>query len=396
MNITNVKAELAGVLHGTTVNQITDINGVFRRAASRLLLDIDPQETKRVVDLSPLFNGVYDYNCPTDLKGNKVIDIRPQINRANQDVLLQRYGQEFDINKPLNWSSFTMGFNQAIKTLRINNQSLPAGNVINTINSVNTNGTFTGTVLNIRNNNINFVNTASVAFDLPASSGAYIENSTQGAVDLSDLVNQATQFVYVYLPSPTVVTSITFRWGSDSSNYYTQSVSVNQQGNAFQQGWNLLAFDWSTAGTFASPDPTSITYIDFIFTTDGTAVTGCAINYLVSRISNIWEIVYYSKFLFRDVITGAFQEEVTDDSNLINLDTESYNLFFNRVAVYCAQQAQGVSATQFDYKFFDTEYQQGVARYMALYKSEVQKPSTQYYQPNRPGYNQFLGARFTR
>jgi hypothetical protein len=95
--------------------------------------------------------------------------------------------------------------------------------------------------------------------------------------------------------------------------------------------------------------------------------------------------------LFRDSTTGAFQETVTDDSNLINLATESYNLLFNLVAYYAVQQQQGLDSTFFDGSFFLNEYNQGVQRYKAQFKSEVQKPQTTYYaQPNK-SYGRFIG-----
>ena len=45
-SINSASQELQGLLHGTTLNQIEDIYGVYRRAGSQLLLDLDPQETK--------------------------------------------------------------------------------------------------------------------------------------------------------------------------------------------------------------------------------------------------------------------------------------------------------------------------------------------------------------
>lgn len=45
-NILDLKNDLEGVLHGTTNNQIQNLDGVINRAARQLLLDLDPQETK--------------------------------------------------------------------------------------------------------------------------------------------------------------------------------------------------------------------------------------------------------------------------------------------------------------------------------------------------------------
>ena len=45
VQISDVENELQGILHGTTLNQITDLYGVFNRAARRVIGDVDPQET---------------------------------------------------------------------------------------------------------------------------------------------------------------------------------------------------------------------------------------------------------------------------------------------------------------------------------------------------------------
>ena len=80
------------------------------------------------------------------------------------------------------------------------------------------------------------------------------------------------------------------------------------------------------------------------------------INLVECILGTILEYEYYSKYLFRDAVTGAFQETVTDDSNLINLDTESYNLLFNLTTFLAVQQQQGLDAMFYDGNFFGQAY----------------------------------------
>ena len=91
------------MLHGTTLNQIQDIYGVFYRAARQVLADIDPQETICIETTNPIFSGVWDYPVPVDLKGNKIIDIAPQINRLPSQIANQSYNQQFDTTKYPSW-----------------------------------------------------------------------------------------------------------------------------------------------------------------------------------------------------------------------------------------------------------------------------------------------------
>ena len=77
-NVQNLEARLTRWLHGTTLDQVTNPYDLIYESGEMVLLDIDPQETKVTTQI-PLFNSVYDYPCPTDLKGNAEIDISPQV-----------------------------------------------------------------------------------------------------------------------------------------------------------------------------------------------------------------------------------------------------------------------------------------------------------------------------
>src|SRR3990167_8147776 len=101
--ISNVKDDLIGIVHSTTLNKITNFNSVLQRAARNLLSRIDPADTKRITQITnALYDDIYDYSAPSDLKGNKIVDIRPQINRATSDSMSQRFGKSFDLLKRLN------------------------------------------------------------------------------------------------------------------------------------------------------------------------------------------------------------------------------------------------------------------------------------------------------
>lgn len=365
------------------------------RSARKLLLDVDPQETKRTVEfVNPIYNGVFDYPIAADVKGNKIIDIFPQVQRLPYDIWLQAYNQAFDVGKQNIFTSqnmFTMNFDTGIKTLRINAPYLNPPVIINQIEAIATNGTWAvgGTASNLSVNNTNFAQGAgSLQFDVTVGTG-YLENSDMTAVNLEDVENQSSLFVWVYVPTGSNLTSVNLRWVSASGAYWSSTVTQNQQGVAFVNGWNLCEFVWSSASTTGSPDSTAIDYARISLAMTGTN-TGCLVNGLDSVLGTVLSYSYYSKYLFRDAITGAFQETVTDDSNLINLDTESYNLLFNLVAFYAVQQQQGVDST-YDASFFKKEYDDALVRYKSMYKSELQKPQSNYYSMPYKGYGGFLG-----
>lgn len=396
-SITTMSADLQGMLHGTTLNQITNLYGVYNRAARQVLLDVDPMETKRIVPLAnQIFYQVYDYTAPTDLKGDKIIDIRPQIIRYPRDIYTQSYNQAFDVTKNWTWNNqFTINFNTSLKTLRINSPFLPQGTVINQANEVTGQGTWGvgGGASGIETNNINFIEWGgSLQFDLDAGQATgYIENSTFQSVNLEDQLNQGVEFLYVFMPTGSAITNVELRWGSSAADYYAKSVTTDYSGTSFQNGWNQLGFPWVSATTTGTPDPSDITYLRLTFTYNSTLQTNVLVNSFTSQMGTILDIEYYSKCMFRDGTTGAYKETVTADTDLVNLDTDTYNLLLWQVCVQASQQQQGVNAIQFDGQYFEKKYKETKDRYMALYKSELQKPQSVWYRKPNPSYTQYFG-----
>ena len=139
--ISDVENEMIGMLHGTTLNQIQDIFGMFNRAGRRVVGLVDPQETKVLAQFGSVFQGVFDYPCPVDLKGNRVIDFYPQANRQVTDNYGQQYNKDFDLWKNYtDYTSFTPRYNAGLRTLRINAVNLIPGVQINDAAATNDNG----------------------------------------------------------------------------------------------------------------------------------------------------------------------------------------------------------------------------------------------------------------
>ncbi len=395
--VQDLETDLQGVIHGTTLNQVQNLQGIVNRAARQLLLDIDPQETKRLQQLPQVFEQVYLYACPTDLKGQKIFDIKPQTPRQSYDVYPQAYSQEFSLGTNLSLQNmFNVDFNTGIKTLQINSNFLTAPIVINTASDTDSNGTWTagGGATGLVDNNTNYIaNGGSLQFNLSAGqSTGYLENSTMNSVDLSGQVNQSTLFLWVYLPAASSITNVKLRWGSSATAYYEVTATQAQNNTAFVNGWNLIPFTWNGASVTGSPSSSAITYLRVTWTYDSTLQTAVGLNLIESTIGTILVVGYYSKYLFRNV-AGTWIEKTTDPSDSINLDVESYNLLFNLVAYLTTQQLQGLDAQFGDASFFLGAYNQGVARYKSMYKSEVQLPQSSYYTPPQPSYSKYLNGR---
>lgn len=393
-NIQSAEARLTRWLHGTTLDQVTNPFDLFYEAGQQVLLDIDPQETKVITQI-PIFNSVYDYPSFADLKGNAAIDIFPQVNRQWQDYYSQQFNQDFDISKiTALQDSFTVLFNSATKSLRINSPTLTAPTSVNQASAVSNNGTWTAdgiVATGLTANNTNFQsNGGALQFNLTSGTG-FLSNSTSGMVSLSSMLNQGSMFAYVYLPTGSQFTSVAMAWGSSSSNYYSVTATTNQLGVAFVNGWNLIQFPWLGAIVTGTPNSASITYLKVSFTTTATQ-TGVLLNNIFMGMPLLCNVEYYSKYIFRDGSTGAFKEIPTQTSDIVNLDTETYGTFLYQCGLILAQQQQGVDALFYDANYFSTRYDEAIERYKALYKSEKQITQAIYYYMPKNNYNTTINS----
>lgn len=398
--ISDLDQEFEGMFHGTSLNQIQNKYGAYNRGARRLLGDVDPQETTIVSQFGKMYDGVYDYPLAIDVKGNKIIDLFPQANRLPQDRFSQTYNQAFDRFKGVSLvPDFTPRYANGNRTIRINATGLNTGIQINNANAYNSNGTW------IAGANVNTVGTnnqyytdnssGSVSFNL-AQTGtpgtvAIISNSTMSPVDLTNHYNNADEFFNIYLPNAAGITSVSFQIGSSPANYYqSPPMTVDQMNNSFQNGWNYLKSALSSFTQTGTPVLTAINYLQVSITYDGTLQTQVLLNQFWSRLGVIFNQEYYSKFLFRDAITGVFKEKATSDTDYVNLDTDGVNGLLYAVFGAMVQQVQGADALYYDANDAEQGYAAWLIGYKQKYRSQTQKPQTSYYRQPRASYRRFF------
>lgn len=382
ITIADIKTRVASKIHGTSVNKIQDFYGLCHEAAGNLISKVDLKETIRISQITnALYDNVYDYVAPSDLKDEAILDIRPQSNRTLADNSFNASGYEFDRNKTN--GSYTVRNNSGVKTLRIS-KDLTAGILLNDLNSLTTNGTWAATA-NAQNLAVDSLNkitgSASLKFDISAGgTSGYIENSTMTAVDMSTIVNTGALFAWVFVSSATVVTSVNLRWGSSSSDYMSSTVTATQDNTALVTGWNLLRFDWAGSTETGTVDATAINYARVTLNYSGTAVSVCRVDNIIGILGSIFDIEYLSKYLFKNT-SGTWIEKPTDDTDIVNLDTTSYPLFIYELAELCGQEIAGKDSS-FDLNYIITKKKETWDTYTASNKSERQKQRTTYYKRN--------------
>lgn len=374
--IANLKDDLTRTLHGSSLRKLSDVLGIIKQAGRDVLQDVDVAETKRESQITnAIYDKVYDYQLPSDLKSNKIIDIFPQSGRGVHDSSRQSYAQYFEKNKEND--TFYIKYDTGAKTLRYT-KALTAGTTIASMNSI-TDWNIGGDINNLSKDTLQYISGgASLKFDLNGTgTSGYLENTSLTAQDLSDYEDEGAFFLWVYMPDASAISSVELRWGSDASNYWYNTVTAKQDGNPFSNGWNLLNFEWDGATQVGSPDSSDIDTVRITASYDGTAETDLRIDNLVYRKGEIFNISYYSKHLFAST-AGAFKESPTLDTDTVNLDTDSYNLLLSKTAEIAAQELQGEDSA-FDLSYFKGEYERKKAQYKKTNKSEAQKPKQKYY-----------------
>ena len=106
---------------------------------------------------------------------------------------------------------------------------------------------------------------ASLNFDITVAQSAnnkvILSNSTLNAQDLSDYEDISSFLLDVYIPSATYTSSFTLYWGSDSTNYWSATVTTDINGGAWATGWNTVKVNWADATKTLSPDASATDYI---------------------------------------------------------------------------------------------------------------------------------------
>lgn len=353
ITLSQLKNDIIPKLKGTSIREIGDIYGIASSAANRMLARIDTEETRRTVTMTtPFYDNVNDYALVTDYK--RMIDLRPQVNRQGQPGLShfsQTGPRQF--SERLDPNSLSIRWNNMVRTLRC--QKLPTGNVItmDTFDTATSNGSWSANTdaSGLYTEVLNYVEgNGALGFNLSGSTGAaYLLNSTSSATDLSAYLYEDSSNLFFWIPVgySSRFTSFKLLRGSSASAYKEVTITTKADGTAFSDGWNQLRFDWNGASTTGSPDDTKNTYRKFtIAYSIGTAISGCLIDNWTDSLGTLYEMEYYSEYLFR-TSAGAWISVPTSDTDLINVGPNSYEIFKTEMMIDITQKIRtGAVLTQ--------------------------------------------------
>lgn len=320
----------------SNITNVITARNFINRAARLVVSEIDLRSTKRNAVLgTDLFDDIYSYPAPSDLKGDAIIDFIPQVNRRTDFRLELVSEQEFDMKKTIKSNIIALATDDLVKKIMFSGDVEDTSLVAATLDSLTSEGTWTtyGDATNAVADTDNYVvGGGSIKFDLTGSgTTAGIQNTTITALDISDYKNNGHIFVWVYINSITNLTNFICDIGNDlTTNYYTQTITANNEGVAFYNGWNLLRFDFASMTQNGTVGATTVDSIRIYMTkTSGKSDDGYRFDHIVLHTGEIHNILYYSKFAWQ-TSAGVFLENSTADTDYINAETDEFELFSYR------------------------------------------------------------------
>lgn len=380
MNITDIKNVLTRKFRGASLDDVQGITNysIFGEAASNLLAEIDPYETVRHGEIN-LFDKIYDYSPWSDLKGKKLLDLRPQANRSILDDFNQTFTEDFDRDKDFQNDQFSVEFDEGSKVLRIN-KDVANSIAVDDVSSI-TSWTASGGATNLAVDTILFFeNGASLRFDLGATGGTLTSSLT--AVDLSEHENKSSLFRKVFFPDSSIITSVTLRIGSSATDYFSITGTIHL--GTIRSGVNIYRFDWNGATETGTVDTDNMDYEQLIIVSTS-ADTDIRIGQLTSKLPVPYEGVYYSNAIFRPASGSTWITQPTAETDILLLETEHQNIFIYECCLLISDDLQHPSDMEkFRQKLHGFGNTPGLySKYKKDKPSETIRPQARYYRLNQ-------------
>ena len=408
----------------TTADSSTNIEIVANNSVRSVLSDVDLRSTKRKTALTPpLFENIYDYSAPADLKGNKIVDIQSQVSRSKNNDWVLTTEQEFDRIKTENDGLICVVDSDMTKRIRV---SLDVDNDHITIDGLNAvNGWLLfGDGENLTTDNDNYVKgSGSINWDISSAGGTtagiynpsvssytsvsslptlpngsypvgtrillstnskvyeniaevWVGVATIPVLDISDYKTTGSAYVWAYISSTTNLTNFILRVGSISTAYYYITITTTNEGLAIQAGWNLLRFDFVNKATTGTPDDDACDYVALYMTKAEAKIseTDYRFNNLIIGNGSHYNLIYYSRYLWQSN-AAVYLENSTASTDYLNCEGDEYNLFLLKTAELTERDAHNFDRAD----ALKADYERKLMEYKQRYPSEAILPAGSYW-----------------
>lgn len=366
----------------SNVTSTTSIRNIINRAVTDVISEIDTRGTKRKATAIKIFDSVYDYTCPTDMKGRKIVDIQAEGERMTNTRLSLVDVSTFDRKKTLYNNLVAFADRDFVRKIRTTINTDDRDAVVSEFSSLTEgSGTWTafGDAENVEVNNTRAVSgSSSLEFDIDASGGttAGVSLTDGPAIDITQYVTDGSLFCWVYIVDTTDITNYIARIGSSATAYYSMTATLTSEGLAFQNGWNLLRFDFNGKTTVGTPDDENCDYRALYMTKDAGKIseTGYRFDKMTIHSGNYNNVIYYSKYPWQTT-AAVWIENSTADTDLLNADTEELSVFVEA----CKMELYRDLKDYDQMKIAEQRYEQAKNNYKLNYPSESIKMEQYYY-----------------
>lgn len=184
-------------------------------------------------------------------------------------------------------------------------------------------------------------------FDITNSSGTATLTLTNLTWDVRELHEKLGYWkVWTYLTS-TVLDGISIEYGTDSSNYYTITTTLKDDGTAFTNNdWNKLGFSTNSKIMTGSPDDSNITYVKFHYDLGSgfTSATDFRLDWLTWTFPDKIDHVYYTSIKGTDTTGTTDKTQLTELSDILSFGSfaeDLINPIALKAAIYLAPSMRG-------------------------------------------------------
>lgn len=342
---TSVTARAKGSF--TAANFLTIANDAVREVIS----EVDLRGTKRKSALAPnLFNEVYQYTYPSDAKADRIIDVKPQVKRAGRtdywelvteeefdrlkdEGKIDIYGDPTGLDRVETYTGANLIavsrddlVNKLLLSRLVNDNELG----IDSLDSIGDWVLF-GDGTNLTADTDNYIKgSGSINWDISSAGGttAGIQNTSLDTFDVSEYIGTGSVFVWAYITSATNLTNFKLLIGQDlTTNYYTITITTNNEGASFYAGWNLLRFDFVNKSETGTVDQDGCDSVALYMTKDGAKIseTDYRFDNLVIKMGPYYDVIYYSRYAWQSS-AGTYLEDATTTTDLLNVETDELNI----------------------------------------------------------------------
>lgn len=348
---TTLKERINASIKGK-IGILIDANETIESAVRTVVSEIDMRSTRRSADnVSGLFGDIYEYPLPVDLKGMKIMGVHSLSVDSRQDETDFVTSSEFKARRKI--GSIAIDESNNIRKLLAAFPSTTGELKVSSLDTTAAGGgawTAFGDGDSVETDTADYVSGAgSIKFGISGAGGttAGIVNSTLDTFDYSPYADEEDAiFVWVKVADPENLTNFVIRYGDSAAVYNQIVVTTTHFGTAFAAGWNLLRFDIGNKTTVGSPDVYAGAYVALYMTKTAGKIneTGYRFDEIIFRSGVAHKVLYYSKYAWRDAITGALKDAATSDNDILVVDSDEYDLFLDKAVEYASEEVDEANA----------------------------------------------------